>query len=288
MHIPQTGFHHIVEGEAIEAAALSSLHAQATPALQNELGLAWHDRAGARLSIAARLPASAIVINRAFGVRPDTLGAVATEYRAMGTQRFFLHLASAMDDMQAAAAQAGMIPARAWQKFERLPGTALPTKTAVVIRQVTPDTAEAAIAARIVCAAFDLGSQAEPWLARLGHDPRWAIFLAEIDGKLAGTGALFVDGGLGWIDWDATDPAFRCRGVQGALMAHRLQLADARGLTRVHTCTGLPAAGDPQHSFHNILRCGFVATTARFNWQPCATPQLTAAMAMSAEHRGVA
>jgi len=273
MQILQTGFHHSVEGEAIEAAALASLHAQATPALRDELGLAWRQRDGARLFMAAHLPPSAIVINRAFGVRSETLGSVAAEYRALGTQRFFLHPAISADDLSAAAADAGMVPARAWQKFERLPGAALPTKAAVVIRQVMPDTVAAAIAARFVCASFDLGSQAEPWLARLSHDPRWAIFLAETDGKPAGTGALFVDGGIGWIDWDATDPAFRCRGVQGALMAHRLQLADARGLTRVHTCTGLPVAGDPQHSFHNILRCGFVATTARSNWQPGATPQ---------------
>lgn len=273
MEIWQTAINRGVESEAIEAAALASLHAQATPALRDELGLVWHQRDGARLSMAVRLPPSAIVINRAFGVRSETLGSVAAEYRALGTQRYFLHPAISADDLSTAAAEAGMVPARAWQKFERESGAALPPKAAVVIRQVVADTEAAGIAARIVCAAFDLGPQAEPWLARLGHDPRWTIFLAEIDGKPAGTGALFTEGGIGWIDWDATDPAFRCRGVQGALMAHRLQLADARGMTRVHTCTGVPVAGDPQHSFHNILRNGFEATSARSNWQPRAEPQ---------------
>jgi GNAT superfamily N-acetyltransferase len=119
-----------------------------------------------------------------------------------------------------------------------------------------------------VCAAFDLGTQAEPWLARLALDPRWRIFLAEVDGRPAGTGALFLADGVGWLDWGATDPAFRSRGIQRALLAHRLRLADALGLPRTHTCTGLPVPGDPQHSFRNILRSGFLATTARANWQP--------------------
>lgn len=273
MHILQTAIDRSVESEAIEATALASLYAQETPALRDRLGLCWREYACSRLSIAAHLPASAIVINRAFGVTSETLPAVAAAYSAAHIRRFFLHPAKATEDLSASAAQAGLVPARPWQKFERLPGAAFSVNDAVAIRQVLPDTDESASAARIVCAAFDLGSEAEPWLARLGHDPRWAIFLAEIDGKPAGTGALFVDSGIGWIDWDATDPAFRCRGVQGALMAHRVKLADARGLTRVHTCTGLPVAGDPQHSFHNILRSGFSPTAARSNWQPATTTQ---------------
>lgn len=272
MQSTQTAIDRMTESEIIETAALASLHAQATPELRDRLGLAWRECGELRLSIAARLPASAIVINRAFGIRAETLGKVAAEYRESGIQRYFLHPASSGLDFSAPAALAGLVPARSWQKFERSLGEGMPPKAAIAIRQVLPDTEAAKCAARIVCAAFDLGSQAEPWLSRLGHDPRWTIFLAELDGKPAGTGALFVDGGIGWIDWDASDPAFRCRGVQAALLAHRLQLADAHGLRRVHTCTGVPVPGDPQHSFHNILRSGFAPLSARQNWQPSATP----------------
>ncbi|MCC5975647.1 MAG: hypothetical protein JJT81_16565 [Rubellimicrobium sp.] len=162
MQILQTAFDRVGESEAIEAAALASLHVQATPALRDGLGLAWRQRDGARLSIAARLPASAIVINRAFGVRLQTLEAVAAEHRALGTQRYFLHPVISADDLSTAAAQAGLVPARAWQKFERQPGVALQPKAAVVIRKVTPDTEAVGIAARIVCAAFDPGPLAKP------------------------------------------------------------------------------------------------------------------------------
>jgi hypothetical protein len=58
--------------------------------------------------------------------------------------------------------------------------------------------------------------------------------------------------------------------VQRALLAHRLRVADRSRLARVHTCTGAPAPGDPQHSYRNILRCGFVETVQRRNLAPAA------------------
>jgi hypothetical protein len=58
--------------------------------------------------------------------------------------------------------------------------------------------------------------------------------------------------------------------VQRALLAHRVRVADRSRLARVHTCTGAPAPGDPQHSYRNILRCGFVETVQRRNLAPAA------------------
>lgn len=258
------------ENEAIEAAALESLHRAATPPLAEALGLGWLGLGRGRLSIASALPPSAIVINRGFGACAQTASAMAGAYRDRHVTRFFLHPAADAPDLAGKAAEVGLVPARAWQKFQRPRAAPLPRIAPIRIRPVSPGTSAATAAAQLVCAAFDLGPQAEPWLARLGTDPRWHIFLAEIDGQPAGTGALFLTGGVGWIDWDATDPACRGRGIQRALLVHRLRLADALGLPRTHTCTGLPVPGDPQHSFRNILRCGFEVTTARPNWQPAA------------------
>ena len=259
----------VLENEAIELLALESLHRQASPTLRARLGLGWHAQGGAQLSIAAGLPASAFVVNRAFGLRPESLGPVAATYRAAGVERFFVHPASDEPDLMDAAQAAGLVPARGWQKFTRLRGAPLPEAAGLSIRRVLPGADDdAAAVGRIVSAAFDLGTAAAPWLACLCHDPRWHVFLAEIDGRPAGTGSLFVADGLGWIDWDATDPALRGCGVQRALMLHRLRLADAMDLQRTHTCTGLPVPGDPQHSWNNIRRCGFDETSARANFAP--------------------
>lgn len=257
----------IAEGEAMERLALRSLHEAATPDQRRDLRLDWHETIGAVASIAAALPPSAIVVNRAFLAEDADLSAAAAPYRARGVARFFLHLAHGRPSPAVPGTAEALEEARAWQKFIRHRGAALPDAAPLSIARVAPGPGADA-AARIVCAAFDLGAAAEGWLSRLCRDDRWHIFLASIDGIPAGTGALFVSEGMGWCDWGATAPAFRGRGAQLALLRHRLGVADALGLERVHTCTGAPAPGDPQHSYRNIKRCGFSETILRRNVKP--------------------
>jgi GNAT superfamily N-acetyltransferase len=254
------------EATAIEMAALAALHRAATPEIRLRLGLAFRPIAGGMASIAATLPASAIVVNRALGFpgRLDTAGlaAVSATYRSAEVERFFVN----GEADRAAADTAGFVPARAWAKFARPREAPLPDTARVNIVEVDAETATAA--ARIVTAAFDLGTGAVPWLACLAGAPGWHVFLALIEGQPAGTGALFIDGDIGWTDWGATDPQFRCRGVQRALLVHRLRLADTIGCARAYTCTGTAVPGEPQHSYANILRCGFEDITVRPNWAP--------------------
>jgi GNAT superfamily N-acetyltransferase len=132
--------------------------------------------------------------------------------------------------------------------------------------RLAPDDAElAADVGAIVANAFDLGDLAGPWLARLVEDPHWAVFAALDKGRAVATGSLYRQGAAGWIDWDATSRGSRGRGLQRALLAARAAHADAEGLLRLHTCTGIAVPGDPQHSYHNILFAGFEETVARDN-----------------------
>lgn len=257
----------VAEGETIERLALRSLHDAATPDLRRDLRIDWRETPSCVASIAAALPASAIVVNRAFLGSGADLSHAAEPYRTSGVTSFFLHVPHGCPFPATRAAALGLAEARGWQKFVRLRGAALRDAPAAQIVRVKPGP-DAAAAARIVCAAFDLGTPAEPWLARLSHDDRWHVFLARVDGVPAGTGALFVSNGTGWSDWGATAPSFRGKGVQLALLRHRLAIADSLGLKRVHTCTGAPAPGDPQHSYRNILRSGFSETILRPNARP--------------------
>jgi GNAT superfamily N-acetyltransferase len=261
---------HSEESEAIERAALASLHAAATPEIAASLGLSVAIVRGVAVSAAAALPASAIVVNRAIGLGKESseadVAAVIARYRDAGLSRYVIHAPATTEAPALAQAcrRLGLQRARGWQKFLRQKGTPLPDTTTVEIRSV--DARSSAAVAAIVCAAFDLGEAAEPLLGRLHTQPGWHVFAAFVDREAAGTGALFVRDGVGWIDWDATAPCFRTRGIQRALLAHRLRLADALGLVRVHTCTGEAVPGDPQHFYANILRCGFAETTMRPNW----------------------
>jgi GNAT superfamily N-acetyltransferase len=263
MPIPDNGLRGEIEATDISArlerAALRSLHAAATPRIAARLGLRWQEIGGGAASIAAALPPSAIVVNRALGRDRDGARQAAKAYAAAGVARFFLNGTD--------PGLPGIGQVRGWQKFARtLDGPVPEPRRDLSLRELGPD--DGPPFAAIVCAAFDLGEGAEPWLARLPGRPGWRIFGAVIGGEIAGVGGLFHEGCGGWTDWGATRPAFRSRGVQQALLAHRVRLARDMGLGSLHTCTGEAVPGDPQHSYANILRAGFVETTLRPNWAP--------------------
>ena len=82
--------------------------------------------------------------------------------------------------------------------------------------------------------------------------PDSQTFLAHLDGRPVGCGSIQIVGGVAWPGGAATLPAFRRRGVQAALVAHRLQLAAELGceLAAVTALSNGPSA-------RNIVRLGF-------------------------------
>jgi GNAT superfamily N-acetyltransferase len=267
------------QSEVIEQAALQSLFRAADAALRSALGIEWLSLGQGAALIAAGLPSSAIVVNRALGLASvDDAARAAAAYRARGVARFFLN--------GAPGPVPGLEPARSWRKFHRLAAAPLPeAPVPLPIRALGPDDGPAF--ARVVCAAFDLGVVAEPWLARLPGQPGWRFFGAFDGDRLAGTGGIYVRGDMGWTDWGATDPAYRGQGVQRSLLTHRVRLAGQGGLSWLHTCTGDAIPGEPQHSYANILRCGYVEGATRANLAPPRQP-LARAAGSSLSARGLA
>ncbi len=262
------------EAEFIERAALADLQAAATPELAEALGLGAVEVGSALVSLAARLPASAIVINRTIGLglsSPASENAVRElvgAYRRAGVARFFVQRhpsaqpARLVDWLLAAELER----ARAWQKFSR--GRAAPPniETGLRIEEIGPERGEAF--ARIACDAFDLGDAAVPWLARLPGRPGWHVFMSFDGDEPAGTGTLFCRDGFAWFDFGATAPRFRRRGSQSALLARRVRHALDLGCRALFTCTGEAVPGDPQHSYGNIKKAGFQEDYLRENYAP--------------------
>ncbi|MFN3938199.1 MAG: hypothetical protein ACK4KW_11550 [Gemmobacter sp.] len=243
----------------IEQAALQSLHGAADAGLRKRLGVEWRAIGAGAASIAAGLPASAIVVNRALGLTDAGAAEAMAAYREAGVARFFLN-----GDHPGLT---GLLPARPWAKFLRGREAPVPDLPAPLpLRPLGPDDGPAF--GVLVAAAFDLGEVAVPWLARLPAMSGWRLFGAFDGAVLAGVGGLFVRGRTGWTDWGATRPDYRGRGVQLSLLAHRVRAALSLGLARIETCTGCAVPGEPQHSYANILRCGFAETGIRPNWAP--------------------
>lgn len=78
------------------------------------------------------------------------------------------------------------------------------------------------------------------------------LLLAWVDGEPAGTGALVVDGGVGWLSGDSTLPRYRRRGIQQAIQRHRIELARAASCELAVT-----EAAPGGASQRNIERLGF-------------------------------
>jgi GNAT superfamily N-acetyltransferase len=83
-------------------------------------------------------------------------------------------------------------------------------------------------------------------------------YLAELDGTPAGCGSLERIDGVGWVGAAATAPELGGRGVQGALLRHRIDVAMAQGCDLV-AASALPGG----RSARNLERHGFTQAYAQ-------------------------
>ena len=88
--------------------------------------------------------------------------------------------------------------------------------------------------------------------------PMVSCWLARVDGRIAGGGALVIHDGLALICGDGTLPEFRSQGVQTALLRARLDHARRSGCDLAVICTQ-PGSS----SQRNAERQGFQVVYAR-------------------------
>ena len=220
------------------------------------------------------LPPSAIVANRTIGLGlaetadDELLDDLVGVYRASGIQRYFVHLHpdAAPADLEQRLSTKGLESTRAWVKFSR--GRELPPEAAtdLEVRLATP--ADAPALGRIAAASFDLGAPGEGVVASIIGRPNWHVFMTAERGEPAGCGALYVEDGIGWLDWGATAPNHRGRNGQSALLRQRILHALDLGCDLLGTCTGEEVPDDPQISYHNILKMSFTPAYTRRNMAP--------------------
>jgi GNAT superfamily N-acetyltransferase len=262
------------ESEFVERCALEDLHAMADEDDIKEAGLISLKLNSAFVSVATNLPSSAIVINRSLGLglgSEASEGEIATlvsEYKRNYIDRFFIqvHPAHKPRNVDQWLLNAGLKVGRGWQKFSRGRKLIPTSKCELSIKEIGAD--RGMEFAEIVCNAFDIGSNAINWLSKIPARPDWHIFMSFNRDEPAGVGALYVKDGFGWTDFAATAPEHRRRGSQGALMQARLERALDLGCTRIFSCTGVSTPGDPQHSYSNIIKSGFVEEYVRDNYEP--------------------
>jgi hypothetical protein len=261
------------ELEWIERQALVDL-SKALAGKAVTLGRASRQVGGAFVSAFGALPPSAIVVNRTIGLGLDepaddaAIDAVVSTYATAGISRYFVHLHpdAAPADLGDRLKARGLVSARAWVKFARGRERPPPAPTRLEVRPAGPGDAQAL--GRIAAAAFDLGDAGGAVVRALIGRPRWHVFMTAYEGEPAGCGALYVEDGIGWLDWGATAPDYRGLNGQSALLRQRIVHALDLDCRLLASCTGEEVPGEPQVSYRNLTKLGFVPAYTRRNMAP--------------------
>lgn len=262
--------------ERIEAEALAEFHRAAPATTRAAMDLHLDEVDGALVSLAAR--GGNVVVNRAIGLgmtQPATMATlerIRKIYAEAEVRRYFVHASPVglPSPLSALVEEAGYVRDRAWMKFARNDVPVAQRITELEIREIGAE--NAADFGRIASAAFDLDAPAGNALANLVERPGWHVYMSFAGDTPAGTGAMFVRDDVAWIDWGATDPAFRRQGSQSALLARRVARAIELGCSLLGACTGEAVPGEEQLSYHNILRCGFEEFGLRDNYSLTGRP----------------
>ncbi len=151
-----------------------------------------------------------------------------------------------------------------WVKLYRDTSPPPPVHTDLTIRRIDDD--DAADFGRIVAACFDWPESTASWVADMVGRDGWRHYMAFDRGAPAATAALFVDDGLGWIDFATTLPDYRGRGAQSALLAQRIRDAAELGCGGLVVETAEDRPEKPATSFRNQIRFGFTLEYVRPNY----------------------
>ena len=259
--------------EKIEREALISLHKHCPPEAAKALGLYLLEVGDAVAAAAVNDPS--VVINRTLGlgtrneISEKTIKNIKGFYRDLLIKKYFLHIYP--DELSQNEVEIlgniGFQKSRGWMKFGRDNSLPPNAPTELEIRDAS-NPEEALCFGKIVAGAFGMTELSAPMLAGLINDPHWYIFLSYSGDSPAGAGAMYVSGESAWMEWGATDPDFRRRGSQAAIMSARIQKAIELGCKQMFTETGEAVEGDPQHSYKNILKAGFKESVLRENYTP--------------------
>jgi len=249
--------------EAPEIAGQHDMWSAAPRRLAARHGLAHGRAGGAHCVAAAGLPGMRL-LNHALGDIADPAG----------VERFFarrgLPALVAVPEGSAgerAVAARGYERDHAWMKFVRDPRAPVPAPEApgLAIRPV--EGRDAHRMGELLAASFGLPEDLGAWFAPLAGRRGWHCLGAYDGGRLVAIGSLYARGPGAWATMAATDPAYRGRGGQGALLAARILIARRLGLRHVVVETGEPVSGTPGPSWRNILRAGFLPVFLRPFWR---------------------
>ena len=254
--------------EGANAQALE-LHSQAAAQLFPELGAtALHIGGGVAAFIGKDIPISyAVGLGLDGPVTSDDIAQIAEFYRTR-------EMAPRVDVCpQAHASLLGALRERGFQlhwfmnvlvRPLRRDEMIEPLPEGITVRQAEPDEAE--LWTRTVDEGFAEGGPLTEARRQLGlilfHRPKLYAYFAEIDGEIAGGGALFTHDRLAALSASSTRLKFRNRGVHAALIRARLRKAQELGCDTVDIFAS-PGSVSERNALRHGLRLAYTKATMK-------------------------
>lgn len=255
----------------IEQAALQDMYAAAAPALRRSAGL-FVERVAGALTVGAPGLSSSIV-SRVYvqpGASPEAAGAAIDRMRRSGVRCYFAHVhRPASAELTAALVERGLGRYhRAWVKLarDRTPLVQHGPSAPDGFELVAGKREQADAFAEIVVRCMDLEPAVAELLAGVVQRPRWHVYFAQLDGRPIATGALFVQGDVGYLGYGATLPEHRGQGLQRMLLAKRIRVALALGCRHVISETGEALPDQRNPSQDNMVSLGLRPIATRDNY----------------------
>jgi ribosomal protein S18 acetylase RimI-like enzyme len=193
------------------------------------------ERIGDTVALASDALPELDFVNSVHGVDAGSAEAVTAFYRRLGL-RGWTEVAPTADapELMERLTAAGWAQVGFWCSFH---GPAAPGPEPADVEVVEAAESDMADFARIHLDGHEVPREnreaAEAAVRGWFGKPSWRLYLAKVDGVPAGSAALTVGGGLGYLANAATAPEMRGRGCQTALLARRIADAAAAGCDEV-------------------------------------------------------
>jgi hypothetical protein len=272
----RTGVHDEPElaalAEHIERRAWRDLVAAAPQWLRRTTGIAVDEVGGALLLTAPGL--NHLLFNRVIGLgehaaaTPELIAEIMGRYWDLSIERYWVHVGPFARPARLGRMlqEQGLTPyRRSWVKLIRPAQRAAPLYGEALVREATVE--DAIAVASVIGSGFDLPQIAAEIFGQLIGRRGWRMYVAEIDGEIAGAAGLFIEADVAYLPFAATRPEFRNRGVQRTLIATRINAAADADAHWIATETGFPLTADEASpSYHNLLSCDFRAIAIRDNY----------------------
>ncbi len=260
---------HLRRLERAEIAAWGDFYRAASPSSAAACGLGLLEGDG---TLAVRAAAADVLgLNRAIGLGMDRpvseadIEKVVEFFVGERVPRFFIQVGpTAAPEVGQLLSASGFSHYNNWVKLYRDTAPPPPVDTDLTVRRIDED--DAADFGRIVAACFDWPEPTTSWIADTVGRDGWRHYMAFDGDTPAATAALFVDDGLGWIDFATTLQDYRGRGAQSALLAQRIRDAAELGCDGLVVETAEDRPEKPATSFRNQIRFGFTPEYVRPNY----------------------